>query len=82
MSSAENIQVLDRFHLPFYISFRDKIFQIFHSLKKSKESTGIGLSIVKKIVDNYDGRIWLESEPNKGTTFFFTLKKTQLSIDF
>jgi len=55
--------------------FHDKIFKIFHALNKSKDSTGIGLSIVKKIVDLHEGEIWLESEPNKGTTFFFTLKK-------
>jgi len=55
--------------------FHDKIFKIFHSLNKSKDSTGIGLSIVKKIVDLYEGQIWLESEPGKGTTFYFTLKK-------
>lgn len=55
--------------------YHDKIFKIFHALNKSKDSTGIGLSIVKKIVDLHEGKIWLESEPNKGTTFFFTLKK-------
>ena len=55
--------------------FHDKIFKIFHALNRSKDSTGIGLSIVKKIVDLHEGTIWLESEPNKGTTFFFTLKK-------
>ncbi|MCA0152071.1 PAS domain-containing sensor histidine kinase [Winogradskyella vincentii] len=55
--------------------YHDNIFKIFHSLKKSKESTGIGLSIVKKVVDLYKGDIWLESEPNEGTTFHFTLKK-------
>ncbi len=55
--------------------FHDKIFKIFHALNKSKESTGIGLSIVKKIIDLHEGEIWLESESNKGTTFFFTLKK-------
>lgn len=55
--------------------FHDKIFKIFHSLNKSKDSTGIGLSIVKKIVNLHEGRIWLESEPNVGTTFYFTLKK-------
>ena len=53
----------------------DKIFKIFQSLKKSENSSGIGLSIVKKIVDIYNGEIWLESELNKGTTFHFTLKK-------
>lgn len=53
----------------------DKIFKIFQSLKKSKDSSGIGLSIVKKIVDIYKGEVWLESELNKGTTFYFTIKK-------
>ncbi|WP_111684506.1 sensor histidine kinase [Winogradskyella tangerina] len=53
----------------------EKIFKIFHALNKSKESTGIGLSIVKKIVDLYKGEIWLSSTPNEGTTFFFTIKK-------
>ncbi|WP_158849318.1 PAS domain-containing sensor histidine kinase [Algibacter sp. L1A34] len=55
--------------------YHDKIFKIFHSLKKSKDSSGIGLSIVKKIVDLHEGEIWLDSEPNVGTTFYFTLKK-------
>ena len=55
--------------------FHDKIFKIFHSLNKNKDSTGIGLSIVKKIVALHEGQIWLESEPNVGTTFYFTLKK-------
>ncbi len=53
----------------------DKIFKIFHALHNNKESTGIGLSIVKKVVDLYKGEIWLESEPNIGTTFYFTIKK-------
>ncbi len=52
-----------------------KIFKIFQALKKTKGSTGVGLSIVKKIVDLYGGEIWLESEINKGTTFYFTIKK-------
>ncbi|GAA3612154.1 PAS domain S-box protein [Flavivirga amylovorans] len=55
--------------------YHDKIFKIFHSLNTSKESTGIGLSIVKKIIDLYKGEIWIDSEVGKGTTFYFTLKK-------
>lgn len=55
--------------------YHDKIFKIFHSLSDTKESSGIGLSIVKKIVDLYKGDIWLESSLGKGTTFYFTLKK-------
>ena len=52
-----------------------KIFKIFNSLQESKTSTGIGLSIVKKIVDLYNGEIWLTSKPGIGTTFSFTIKK-------
>jgi PAS domain S-box-containing protein len=55
--------------------YHDKIFKIFNSLKQSKDSSGIGLSIVKKIVDLYQGDIWVTSELNKGTTFHFTIKK-------
>lgn len=55
--------------------YYQKIFQIFQSLNRREESTGIGLSIVKKIVDLYNGRIWLESTIGEGTTFFFTLEK-------
>ena len=55
--------------------YHDKIFKIFHTLNKSKDSSGIGLSIVKKIVSLHGGNIWLESKLNKGTTFYFTLKK-------
>lgn len=53
----------------------DKIFMIFQSLNEDKKSSGIGLSIVKKIVDLYKGEIWLESTVGKGTTFYFTLRK-------
>ncbi len=55
----------------------DKIFKVFEKLENTKGSTGVGLSIVKKIVDVYGGNIWLTSIPDEGTTFFFTLKKQQ-----
>ena len=55
--------------------YHDKIFKIFHTLNRNKDSTGIGLSIVKKIVNLHGGDIWLESELKKGSTFYFTLKK-------
>jgi signal transduction histidine kinase len=55
--------------------YHDKIFKIFHTLNKFKNSTGVGLSIVKKIVDLHEGKIYLDSEPGIGTTFYFTLKK-------
>lgn len=54
-----------------------KVFTIFQTLQARDrvESTGIGLSIVKKQVEQLDGQIWIESELNNGTTFFFTIKK-------
>jgi PAS domain S-box-containing protein len=52
-----------------------KIFKIFQSFTKSEKSTGIGLSIVKKIIDSYNGEIWVESEINQGATFFIKLPK-------
>ena len=53
----------------------DKIFIAFQKLENDYKSTGIGLSIVKKIVEAYKGDINLESTPNIETKFIFTLKK-------
>lgn len=52
-----------------------KIFKIFEKLDNNLDSTGIGLSIVKKIVDYYNGKIFLESELGVGTTFYVDLPK-------
>lgn len=52
-----------------------KIFKMFESIGDNENSSGIGLAIVKKIVDLYEGEIWLESTPGVGSTFYFTLKK-------
>jgi PAS domain S-box-containing protein len=59
--------------------YHDKIFTIFQTLKARDdfESTGIGLSVVKKIVEAENGRIWLTSEVGQGTTFYFTWPYTQ-----
>ena len=53
----------------------EKVFKIFQSLAKNEKATGLGLSIVKKIVDNYKGKIWIESEKGIGTTFYVQLPK-------
>jgi signal transduction histidine kinase len=55
----------------------DRIFQIFQTLapRDTVESTGIGLTVVKKIVERHGGRIWVQSKVGEGTTFHFTLPK-------
>jgi signal transduction histidine kinase len=57
--------------------YHDTIFTIFQAVnpQNRSDSTGIGLAIVKKIIEAEGGKIWLESQPGKGTTFYFTWPK-------
>ncbi len=55
---------------------KDKIFSVFFSTKGG-QGTGLGLAVTQKIVEEHKGRIWLESAPEKGTTFFIELPSKQ-----
>ncbi len=55
----------------------DKIFEVFRTLQSRDviESTGVGLSLVKRIVERHGGRVWLESVQGEGSTFYFSVPK-------
>ncbi len=55
----------------------EKIFQVFQRLpqaKKMDDGTGIGLTTAQRIIEHHGGKIWIDSQPGKGTTFFFTIQ--------
>ena len=61
---------------------QDKIYEIFHRLNPSTtKGEGLGLTISRKIIDRHDGKIWVQSEPSKGSKFFVSLPTNQTTTE-
>ena len=57
--------------------FHERIFGLFNRLDPKVEGTGVGLALVKRIVEFHGGHIWVESEPDQGSVFFLTLPRAR-----
>ena len=55
--------------------YHEKIFGLFYRLDNDMNGTGVGLSVVRKVMQFHGGRVWVESEPGKGATFWLAFPK-------
>ena len=58
---------------------QQKIFNLFHQAHEGSKGEGIGLAIVQKIVSRHRGKVWVESEPDKGSKFYVSLPVEELN---
>ena len=75
-SGAETVYYVRDNGIGFDMKYADKLTQVFQKLHPNYEGSGIGLAIVKRVLEKHGGRLWTVSAPGQGATFFFSLSKT------